>query len=216
MTSYVYVLTTGNNPNNFRDEYYYVGVTKRLFTRFEEHQTGYGSLVTNKFKYNLLTALYKVEEEEKRCFLENKITLQLMKISDNPWKIRGGSWTNHGITKFDFKQPKALLDVEVPILCRCEMPAIKFESKGKTFFKCSLNYYNWINNYELAVKSTGGCDFFKHITELVPTKEPNKCLQCKDFCGERKVCVPCSSKFYNSIKVEKYFSNIKIIDEEDD
>jgi predicted GIY-YIG superfamily endonuclease len=213
-SSWVYVLSQGDNLN-FRNEYYYVGVTNRLFTRLNEHQTGKGSLVTNKFKYNILTALYKVEEEEKRRFLEDKITLQLMKISDNPWKIRGGSWTNHGITKFDFKQPKALLDVDLPILCRCEMPAIKFERNGKIFFKCSLDYYNWINNYELAVESTGGCDFFKHITEVRFEKDPNKCLQCTDLCGEREICVPCASKFYKSRKVENYFSNTKIVDEDD-
>jgi predicted GIY-YIG superfamily endonuclease len=217
-SSWVYVLCDGSyDPGN---GYFYVGSTRRLFTRFKEHAQGKGSNATSSFNYPFLVALYKTDEEN-RYTKENEITLQLMKLNSNPYKIRGGSWTNHGLTKNYFKQPTKLLqETCMPVVCKCNMPCISFYKNKKLYFQCSLQFHKWIyefgtgNDEEInGIILNTGCDFMKEQKDVVQENEPNTC-DCGNFCGNNFNCSTCVYKSIQTIQNNRIPSNIKIVDED--
>jgi len=200
---WVYVIS------NDAETYFYVGVTQRLFKRLYEHSKSSGALATKSYEYDKLVALYDagyVDEitTEDRLRKEDLVTLQLMKLVPNWYKVRGGRWTTHGISK-QYKSPKETREVPMPVVCDCGFPA---ELYGNTYM-CSLRKNDWIYQFDLALYQNEPCEFRIWKDKCNVSPEPNYCL-CGNLCGSFPTCYTCSripntiegieilKKFYNS------------------
>jgi len=206
--SWVYILKGSN-------DYYYVGTTNRLLRRLKEHVNGNGAKVTKNFCYNILVGLYKVGniddlESGERENLENVITLQLMKLQQNPKKVRGGLWTTHGVEDKTWEFSKQLIEKlkkqKMPVICGCGVPALKTENK----YVCSISHNIWINkNLPEGICINYECDYEESL-EAELEKEPNYCFICNIPCGSSDSCFEHKNKIkLNSL--ESFGINIKNI-----
>jgi predicted GIY-YIG superfamily endonuclease len=206
---WIYIL-----ENKYRNKsFYYVGQTERLFRRFQEHFENTGSMATNKFNYDNLVSLYclgnscQITQSERLQF-ENQITLQLMKLQDNPFRVRGGSWTCHGLNDKEWNPPlKKLLDTSMPVLCYCGMPAGK--SKCGNFYRCCMDASKWIHPNSIKIyMNNKSCNFEINCEIAKLAEEPNYCQTCQIPCGQYNMCYNCKQ-----IENEKknIIENIEII-----
>lgn len=187
--SWVYILDDGTG-------WFYVGTTDRLFRRMREHAQGKGAKVTSKFFYGYLVGLYKLGEKDEvnnRLDIENLITLQLMKLQDNPKKVRGGNYCKHGLDDNAWDLPlaciKKLKSCEMPVVCECGLPANKFNSRnGEVFYKCAISSASWINEEDFPISIADPCTFFKFAINATKADEPNFCLTCDVPCGQFTRC----------------------------
>lgn len=162
---WVYVLECEDNR-------IYVGETKRLFRRWNEHQNGLGGINTSTYEPTKIIGLYKVSNYEsfstydyfakeigkirtdilknwgsgesyKAREYEDFITLSLMKENGDNWnRVIGGSYCQ------SFRpMPAKLSNFETGVMCKCRIPAEINYSKGNDFL-----YYNcsrWGKEYLL-------------------------------------------------------------------
>ena len=172
--------------------WYYVGQTERLLRRMEEHSNQTGSNATSMYKYRNLVGLYNIGDARdisisERLIKENELTLQLMKLQDNPYRVRGGSWSNHGITR-DFTPPiKKLKDICMPIICYCKLPA----KKRFNNYVCALKDAEWIDAETLPLNLNKTCTFNVREIFAKPENEPNFCSLCEIPCGKFSTCFNC-------------------------
>lgn len=193
--TWIYVLRSSTR-------YFYVGQTDRLIRRMKEHTTGRGALCTREFCYDHLVGLYKLGDSEdfsefETRQVEDNITLQLMKIQDNPRRVRGGRWTLHGITQDWNAIPiSELKTCPMPVVCDCGMPAERFTSKqGQEYYRCSLSNTGWIDTDSFPVSVEPACSFFIAANKAVPSSEPNYCPVCAAPCGHWHDCLKCRRAF---------------------
>jgi predicted GIY-YIG superfamily endonuclease len=177
--------------------WYYVGQTERLFQRMSEHANKTGSHATSLFRYKKLVGLYCIGDAEDTCrserlIKENELTLQMMKLQDNPYRVRGGSWCSHGITQ-DFNPPiKKLKEICMPVICHCKLPAKKKFGN----FVCALADASWINfnRDDWPMDSIEPCTFNVNEIFVKNEAEPNYCLVCEVPCGNFSTCFSCKKK----------------------
>jgi hypothetical protein len=177
--------------------WYYVGETERLFRRMCEHAKGSGSIATSSFKYRKLVGLYCIGDSEdisknERRKQEDDLTLQIMKLQDNPYRVRGGKWTSHGITR-DFVPPiKELKEICMPVICNCKLPAKK---KGNNYV-CALSDATWIDcdNDNWPLNPIELCTFNVNQKFAKVEDNPNFCLSCEIPCGKFSKCFSCKQK----------------------
>jgi predicted GIY-YIG superfamily endonuclease len=215
--TWVYVL---KDENGFSDygTWFYVGVTRRLISRFKEHSSlRGGSLATKMFPYNELVALYNVGDEsmsdvDRRTY-EDRITLQLMKLASNPRHVRGGRWTTHGITG-TWNEPEELDKTPMPVVCECNLPAKSFISKnGQEFYTCPMKNLTWLTeNDDFPLQYGNGCNFFVPEWKASRAREPNRCLTCRRLCGKYANCYEHSLRFQK----ENMEMNIVVMDSDED
>ena len=208
--TWVYVLQCTHDT--YGKKYFYVGVTKNLFKRFNQHRTGHGALCTQAFSYDTIAAMYKIGEaamtDKERRQHENQITLQLMKLSDSWFYVRGGQWTTHGLQKFsdnyeeiyttlDSQPLEAMKSVHMPVVCHCRMPAILTFDRitGDEVYVCSLKHNKWLYNEDinLPLDINDSCDFKCPRNIAVAAPPPNVCA-CGCFCGSYETCYACFKK----------------------
>jgi hypothetical protein len=160
-----------------------------------EHATQAGSLATSAFKYKKLVALYCIGDAQdisksERLIRENELTLQLKKLQDNPYRVRGGSWTTHGIIK-DYNPPiEKLKKTCMPVICYCKVPAKKNFNK----YVCGLTDAKWIQNLDndkWPLSSIEICAFNVNEIDAKIEDEPNFCSMCEIPCGKFLTCFPC-------------------------
>ena len=146
------------------EEFFYVGMSYRLITRLQEHSEGRGALATQKWCYNTLQAVYKIDSE--RCHnqeLEDQLTLKLMKGQGGAWwKVRGGRW--HQTSKIE--KPLALVDMkQFPETCMCHYPVAEKVSKdGRPYVSCARKDIDWLKDTrasEFIGFADGDCDYFR-------------------------------------------------------
>ena len=182
---WVYVLKCANNI-------IYVGETKRLYRRLNEHcNKDSGSCTTHDFYPQSLICLYKVEDEcsiindynwdfedEKMwaLSLENNITEMCMQSMGPYWnKVYGGKYhtgfrPNENPSKDClFKRP----------FCNCKRPADIKEWNGKKYWRCAKkNIWDKLKDYvlnDLAFSyQNDACDYYKDYT-------PDCNFKCENF-----------------------------------
>ena len=193
----------------------YVGVTRRLLRRFQEHcSIRGGAIATSLFNYNQLVALYKIGDDEmgdrERREYEDLITLQLMNLHSNgPGCVRGGRWTTHYPSSF--QEPKELRGISMPVICKCNLPASSFVSKsGHRFFTCPMRNTGWLTEDEnFPLEYDDACDFFKPEWECRAAPPPNRCGQCRKLCGKYPTC------FAHRPQAQNMELNITVVDSDD-
>ena len=163
--TWLYVL---GSDNNLEDSFVYVGMTYRLVTRLNEHhaQRGKGAKTTERWNYNHLLAIYKIDDcEEHDHSEENWLTTQIMYLKGGAWwTVRGGSSTS--IEK-DRPMPKQLQEIRksgggvIETTCYCKLPCESKVSKdGKRFLCCPAGRNaEWLEG-KISQDISGGCNFF--------------------------------------------------------
>lgn len=118
MSYWVYVL----KQQTRRGGYYYVGCTRSLFRRLNQHADGGGAVCTRKFTYKMIVALYKIDDGT-HLEKERDITLKLMYMFGRQWwTVRGGPWCS---TFKNRRKPRLTKHVQYNVsTCRCGMPKI--------------------------------------------------------------------------------------------
>ena len=193
---WVYVLKCANNI-------IYVGETKRLYRRLNEHcNKDSGSCTTHDFYPQSLICLYKVEddcstindynwdfEDEKMwaLSLENNITEMCMQSMGPYWKnVYGGKYhdgyrPNENPSKDClFKRP----------YCNCKRPADIKEWNGKKYWRCAKkNIWDKLKDYvlnDLAFSyQNDACNFYSDYT-------PDSNFKCENLIYEYKInCGTC-------------------------
>lgn len=180
------------------DNYYYVGTSKNLFQRLTNHERGNGSRATQEYEYNKLVGLYKLQKcksyltTRESLNFENKITLQMMKLNEDPCKVRGGNWCTHGLEGNSSKLPSSCIQKlrlePMPVVCHCKIPAVLEDGK----YVCSLKNALWITKKawysEVSLEIGCPCSFEVPMTHSVPHKEPNYCTLCSVPCSVFQNC----------------------------
>lgn len=160
--TWLYILSDAN------EEYFYVGMTFRLVTRLQEHMNKEGAKATQKWDYNTLQAVYKIDDERQHNHgLEDELTLKIMKGRGAAWwKIRGGKW--HQTKKIDM--PCELRDMKLfPETCMCHYPvAEKISKQGRAFVNCARKDVDWLQKTTLEgvyAFADSDCDYFRWMDE---------------------------------------------------
>ena len=185
------------------DNVIYVGETKRLYRRLNEHcNKDSGSCTTHDFYPQSLICLYKVEddcstindynwdfEDEKMwaLSLENNITEMCMQSMGPYWKnVYGGKYhdgyrPNENPSKDClFKRP----------YCNCKRPADIKEWNGKKYWRCAKkNIWDKLKDYvlnDLAFSyQNDACNFYSDYT-------PDSNFKCENLIYEYKInCGTC-------------------------
>ena len=159
----------------------------------KEHAEGNGANATSQFFYHNLVGLYKLghkDDVNNRLDIENEITLQIMKLQNNPVKVRGGNWCKHGLNGNEWDMPlKKLKECEMPVVCDCKLPANKIISKnGEVYYKCAISSADWINEEDFPLNIAESCKFFKSEKYAKKEDEPNFCKTCNIPCGNFLTC----------------------------
>lgn len=158
--------------SDHEEEYFYVGMTYRLFTRLREHLSGKGAVATQTWEYDTLQAVYKIDTERQHDQgLENELTLKLMKGQGEAWwKVRGGVWCQ--TTKRD--KPQELVNMKhFPEMCKCHYPvAEKLSKSGRQYAACARKDVDWVKEEMLHGSSScipcftaEECDYFRWMDE---------------------------------------------------
>lgn len=160
--TWLYVLSDCN------EDFFYVGMTYRLVTRIKEHMEGRGAQATQKWTYDTLQAIYKIDSERQHDnFLEDQLTLKIMKGRGGAWwKVRGGRW--HQTRKID--KPQELMDMtSFPETCRCHYPVTeKVSREGRRFVSCARKDVDWFRDNGLSDVcnfADSDCDYFRWSDE---------------------------------------------------
>jgi len=190
---WVYVIKNDDNGD------IYVGETKRLFRRCNEHQTGRGGVNTSNSEFNRLIGLYKVssniaflsykesfeqnsfqeeceiwDEEDKSDSLqvERHITERyIYEYRNTGASIRGGPYTTYQrYNNFRFGNNFKDVSIDRP-LCDCGYPCeVKIQKdKQKVWFVCPLPK-NWDDFYE-GVDRDDPCDFWQEFVSYRSSRE---------------------------------------------
>ena len=171
---------------------------QNLFQRLTNHEKGKGSKATQEYQYDKLVGLYKLEKFKSYVStydslqFENKVTLQLMKLNENPRNVMGGNWCSHGLEKNDGCLPKSCIEKlrgqKMPVVCNCMMPAVLEEGR----YVCSLQNAIWITKKawysEVCLEIPKPCNFNVHFSGSQLYKEPNYCSVCGIPCFVYKNC----------------------------
>jgi len=204
------------------DDYFYVGQTMRLYTRFWEHKSGNGSLNTSIYKPENIVAIYKIniisnfikynnlieneydnsnilkfwdttEDESYNFIAENYITECLM-INRNDWtKIRGGKYTRFDI---DYKFPINVNIKDLP-LCKCGLPCDIKKNKDILFFRCAKKnmWEDLKNKFKINEEP---CPFYMKYTK---TKDNDFKLKLNEYRNTLKELFKKSSHWLNNIEI---------------
>ena len=165
--TWLYVL---GSDENLEDSYVYVGMTYRLVTRLNEHhaQAGKGAQTTQKWKYNTLLAVYKIDDcEEHDHSKETWLTAQIMYLKGGAWwTVRGGSSTS---IERDRPMPKQLQEIRKNVgagnrigrTCYCMLPCeLKTSKEGKQYLCCpARRNAEWLEG-KIPQEISKGCNFF--------------------------------------------------------
>lgn len=164
--TWLYVL---GSAHTLEDSYVYVGMTYRLVTRLNEHhaQTGKGANATQRWNYDTLLAVYKIDDREEHDHgEENRLTAEIMFLKGAAWwTVRGGSSTS---TQKDRTMPEqvqllrdALSETGLqPRTCYCMLPCDKKVSKeGKAYLSCAGQNAAWLED-KIQQNVSPGCKFF--------------------------------------------------------
>jgi len=163
--TWLYVL---GSDSRLEDSFVYVGMTYRLVTRLNEHhaQRGKGAKATERWNYDHLLAIYKIDDcEEHDHSEENWLTTQLMYLKGAAWwTVRGGSSTS---IERDRPMPKQLQEVRksgsgaVGRTCYCMLPCeLKTSKEGKQYLCCPAGRnVEWLEG-KIPQEISEGCNFF--------------------------------------------------------
>ena len=204
--TWVYVLSSETRDGK---KWYYVGKTHRLGQRLREHANQRGALATTEFEYSTIEALYKITPGHfNRIEEEDDLTLQLMCAVDNPYRVRGGRWTTHGIVGEYSQSRKAQLEFEVKQLvssgcvrlCKCKLPiervwSDKHQIEYATCPRKNVRWYSQIAHLEQYEFNVDACDLFKPLESIKP-HTPSFCEECKCLTGTSVFarCFSCEHK----------------------
>lgn len=216
--TWLYVLSNGGSEDSINrvndlKTYFYVGQTTNLIKRLEQHERGDGAMATRTFSYQWLEAVYNLGPTDDvfydRLAKEDELTLQLMKLTGQPFHVRGGRWTLHGLTR-DFQQPAQLKDIALPFVCDCGLPASKISSSKGVFYKCPRPGDFWHDKI-LSHDTLEPCEFFKPAWKCVPpVVQHATCSECGNICLSSP-CYACSS-WTDGIDVYASDSGVHVVD----
>ena len=170
--TWLYVL---GSDSRIEDGFVYVGMTYRLVTRLNEHhaQRGKGAKATERWNYDQLLAIYKIDDcEEHDHSEENWLTTEIMYLKGTAWwTVRGGSSTSIEKSR---PMPKQLQEVRNSVAegvagiakritrtCYCMLPCeLKKSKEGKQFLCCPAGRnVSWLEG-KIPQEISEGCNFF--------------------------------------------------------
>lgn len=173
------IVTKYNNTHwvyALKDDYtnmIYIGETKCLASRLNNHINGKGSLVTKEMENIELIALYKVPinmDFEECCNyldLENEITDYYIFLHDE-YDVYGGCKTNidkkYTIQEYDSKRPT----------CHCNIPCEIYKKDSNYIFTCAYKNVEYMSDYiNNDMICDTSCDFYSKIKD-----DREKCIRC--------------------------------------